>query len=184
MNKSTTTKRAIAAAFSRLLETTAFEKVTVSAIAAECGVNRQTFYYHFHDIYDLVGWMLDDETATALKKGGGNWRDSLESLLTSLRGNKRILRYRMRSADPYIMYHMLRDRLTAIIMRDQDASAKGAPAAADQQSVVVDFYVGGLVEIVITWLENDCVTTPAEMVAHVEHILTHTPSELLGTENE
>ena len=22
----------------------------------DCGVNRQTFYYHFHDIYDLIDW--------------------------------------------------------------------------------------------------------------------------------
>jgi AcrR family transcriptional regulator len=28
----------------------------VSDITEDCGVNRQTFYYHFQDIADLIEW--------------------------------------------------------------------------------------------------------------------------------
>ena len=36
-------------------------KITISNITEECGVNRQTFYYHFKDIYDLLEWIFTNE---------------------------------------------------------------------------------------------------------------------------
>ncbi len=53
-----TTKEAIAEAFLKLLDKQTIDKITVKDIVAECGVNRQTFYYHFGDIYDLMEWTL------------------------------------------------------------------------------------------------------------------------------
>ena len=57
-----TTKEAIAQAFEGLLEKRSIDKITVKDIVAECGVNRQTFYYHFRDIYDLMEWTLAKRT--------------------------------------------------------------------------------------------------------------------------
>ena len=56
MSSSAITKRAIASAFEELLEVTPLEQITVSAIAERTGINRQTFYYHFHDIHELIIW--------------------------------------------------------------------------------------------------------------------------------
>ena len=53
-----TTKEALAEAFEGLLEKRSIDKITVKDIVTECGVNRQTFYYHFRDIYDLMEWAL------------------------------------------------------------------------------------------------------------------------------
>ena len=35
-----------------------FEKISVSDICVECGINRKSFYYHFRDKYDLVNWIF------------------------------------------------------------------------------------------------------------------------------
>ena len=48
------TEQAIQAAFIRLLNERPLDKITVREIADECGINRNTFYYHYHDIYDLL----------------------------------------------------------------------------------------------------------------------------------
>ena len=45
-----TTKKAIAGALKELMEEKPISKITVGDIADRCGINRQTFYYHFHDI--------------------------------------------------------------------------------------------------------------------------------------
>lgn len=45
----TTTKMAIAFAFKELLLEKPLDKITVNDIAEKCEMNRQTFYYHFHD---------------------------------------------------------------------------------------------------------------------------------------
>lgn len=48
------TKKEIQSAFWQLLEERPFGKITVKAVVARCGVNRNTFYYHFQDLHDLL----------------------------------------------------------------------------------------------------------------------------------
>ena len=54
---STITKRALEASLKKLVKTKPLNKITVSDITDDCGINRMTFYYHFKDIYDLVEWI-------------------------------------------------------------------------------------------------------------------------------
>lgn len=53
MADSNITKRALSAAFKELLQTEAFEKISVADICDKCHMNRKSFYYHFKDKYDL-----------------------------------------------------------------------------------------------------------------------------------
>ena len=48
------TKTAIMQSFVKLLDSTPFDRITVKDIVDDCGVNRNTFYYNFEDIYALV----------------------------------------------------------------------------------------------------------------------------------
>ena len=52
------TEKALAASLKKLLEKKTLDKITVKDITDDCGVNRQTFYYHFHDVFDLVSGSL------------------------------------------------------------------------------------------------------------------------------
>ena len=38
------------------------DRVTVTDICEECGINRNTFYYYFSDIYDVLDSVLIEET--------------------------------------------------------------------------------------------------------------------------
>ena len=48
------TKRAIKASFMKLLEERPMNRITVRDIAQDCGINRNTFYYHYQDIPALL----------------------------------------------------------------------------------------------------------------------------------
>ena len=48
------TEKAIQETFIRLLSEQPLDKITVRQIAQECGISRNTFYYHYHDVYDLL----------------------------------------------------------------------------------------------------------------------------------
>lgn len=48
------TKEIIAKTFTELLDEKSMSKITVKDIVERCGVNRNTFYYHFKDIPDVV----------------------------------------------------------------------------------------------------------------------------------
>ena len=54
----TNTKLVIAQAYADLIAKKNVDKVTVKDVAEACGITRQTFYYHYQDIYDLLDvWM-------------------------------------------------------------------------------------------------------------------------------
>ena len=48
------TKKLIYYTFIDLLHTKPFDKITVRDIVEACEINRNTFYYHYTDIYDLL----------------------------------------------------------------------------------------------------------------------------------
>ncbi len=70
------TKRALEASLKKLLLKKPLDKITISDIADDCGMNRMTFYYHFQDIYDLIDWSFAEEAEKILevdyRKYGGN----------------------------------------------------------------------------------------------------------------
>lgn len=53
-------KNLIAEAAKTLLIQRHVKKLTVTDIVEECHITRQTFYYHFDDIPDLLRWMADE----------------------------------------------------------------------------------------------------------------------------
>ncbi len=61
MSESLITKKAIVAGMKELMKKKSFDKITVTDITESCGLNRQTFYYHFQDKFDLVNWIYYNE---------------------------------------------------------------------------------------------------------------------------
>jgi len=87
---SLTTKRALAESFRKLLSKRGLDKITVKDIVEDCGVNRQTFYYHFHDIYDLLEWVLKDTAEKLLSQEAdySDWTAGLESVMEFIQENR------------------------------------------------------------------------------------------------
>ena len=71
------TKRAISASLKKILCEKNLSKITVQDIADDCGINRQTFYYHFQDIYDLMEWTCIEDAEKVLKENRtyGTWQE-------------------------------------------------------------------------------------------------------------
>lgn len=60
------TKKAIMDCFLNMLKRKNIDRVTVTDICEECGINRNTFYYYFSDIYDVLDSVLIEETERIL----------------------------------------------------------------------------------------------------------------------
>ena len=48
------TEYRLAEALKDMMAEVSLDSISVTTLAKKCHVNRQTFYYHFHDIYDLL----------------------------------------------------------------------------------------------------------------------------------
>ena len=62
------TKNALALAMKELMAEMPMEKIKISDIVNRCNMNRQSFYYHFKDKYDLVNWIFYTEFVADLQK--------------------------------------------------------------------------------------------------------------------
>ena len=55
------TKILMGEALKKLIKDRPFSKITVQDIVAECNINRNTFYYHFENNYDLLSFVYEQE---------------------------------------------------------------------------------------------------------------------------
>lgn len=62
------TKLAIEKAFIKLLNERPINQITVRTIVEECGINRNSFYYHFRDIPELVNELIESTTDEVLER--------------------------------------------------------------------------------------------------------------------
>ncbi len=57
---SATTKKLIIEKTIELSKKKAFNKITINELVKACGITRNTFYYYFHDIYDVIIVFVED----------------------------------------------------------------------------------------------------------------------------
>ena len=62
------TKQAIKASFWKLLNEQPLSRISVRDIVEDCGINRNSFYYHFHDIPSLIEEIVMDEANALIQK--------------------------------------------------------------------------------------------------------------------
>ena len=82
MANSNITKKALAQSLKELGATKNLDKITVADITDHCGVNRQTFYYHFNDKYELLSWIYTQDLFIPLTADltFENWGEKLVKL--------------------------------------------------------------------------------------------------------
>lgn len=77
------TKQGLDAALRALLRSRPLDQLRVRELTEQCGLRRQSFYYHFKDVYDLFAWSVRQERALLLGRLEEclTWRQALLDLL-------------------------------------------------------------------------------------------------------
>ncbi|MBQ8082270.1 MAG: TetR/AcrR family transcriptional regulator C-terminal domain-containing protein [Clostridia bacterium] len=87
------TKSELAQGLVKLLSSKTLNNITVSDIVNASGYNRQTFYYHFHDVYELIEWIVDHyaEQNLPLAPTSGSWTKALLTVVNEMLKNKSLV---------------------------------------------------------------------------------------------
>jgi AcrR family transcriptional regulator len=88
--QSSETKLKMGEALKKLVNYKAFSKITVGDIVTECGLNRNSFYYHFENMFDLLYWTYDQEIkniVTAFQNANADYTQSFEFILSYIDQN-------------------------------------------------------------------------------------------------
>lgn len=86
MAKPELTKLFIAKTLKELMKAIPLGKIKVQDIVRACGLNRKTFYYHFHGKQSLICWIFDNEFASLVDLNHDN--TILDELAAHLYENK------------------------------------------------------------------------------------------------
>lgn len=82
------TKIALAASMKNLMNQVPMKKICIRDIVDACNMNRQSFYYHFKDKYDLVNWIYHTEFISSIDCDNLDKFEFLEKVCTYFYENR------------------------------------------------------------------------------------------------
>lgn len=168
------TREALASSLKRLMEQKPLSQISIREIIEDCGVNRQTFYYHFRDIYALAEWMFSREAAAFICR-----RSARKGYLEALRA---AIVYAQ--TDPLlkncamdVQSHDAMRRLFAAILRRDMAFAvnllsTGLSVDDSYREFLISFYSEAVASIILNWMCAGAAQEPELLVRYVDQALT------------
>ncbi len=144
-------KQTIAEAMVSMLEEKPLDKITVKDLVEGCGICRQTFYYHFQDLMDVIEWTITQTMQRTLKESlaaedaqealrafvasAVKRRDLIQKLLSSQR-REQVERIMVQAFRAYLG-EMASRRLPDLVLSPVD------------QAMLLDFYSFGIVGLLL-----------------------------------
>lgn len=166
MSESTITKKTIVLAFKNVMMRKSFDKITVQDITKECGLNRQTFYYHFEGRNDLMNWIYYNEVFLPFVEllMEDNYYDSF-LLMFKIMYNERDF---YKNVFSNLSDNSFKDYLYSILESLVESIFK-----QKKESIDVCFYAHGLFGIITTWIKKEMPFSPEELTSQITHILSN-----------
>lgn len=167
------TKRALEASLKNLLAKRPLDKITVTDITEDCGINRMTFYYHFKDIYDLVEWACLEDAKRALdeKKTYDTWQQGLLQIFEAVQENKPFILnvYRCVHREQVEKYlQPLVDQLMLDVIQEESASMM---IREEDKQFIAKIYAYIFIGVMLDWIKDDMREAPQEIVARLVKLL-------------
>lgn len=149
------TKKALAAALKKIMEVKPIDKITVKDIVEICGVNRQTFYYHFDDVYDLLEWIFEEDANDNLPSlvVYDNWKNDVIMWFKYLRDNSRFALNVYNSSNRLYMLRYIKERLKECIRSFAEIAAVGRSIERQDFEFVIEFYSETVVGLISRWMD-------------------------------
>ncbi|MGN0747173.1 MAG: TetR/AcrR family transcriptional regulator [Aristaeellaceae bacterium] len=156
---STLTRKAIMHACVRLLEERPVDKITVKDIVEACGINRNTFYYHFADLPTLISAIMQEAVERVIqeKYDGNSLWDCLEHAIHLALTHRRAVLHIYQSSNRAELERHLFQLCQSAVTRYVDKVCRDMPEVivhADDRRIVIQAYACESAGQIIHWLSG------------------------------
>ena len=156
-----------------MLHTKTLSEITITDIVSKCNVSRQTFYYHFDDIYDLIEWYFTQETEKALNEFSDidSWQTGYIRIMKWAQKNKSIILNTYKSIQrEYVeifMYRVLYQYIIKVVNKE----AENLNVTKEQCAFVAQFYTLAINAVSLEWIRTGMKDVPENIAESVNFLI-------------
>lgn len=152
------TEAVLIGTFKALMLKKPMNKITVSELVEECGINRKTFYYHFEDIRDMLRKMLRQDIEAIFSRGDLITDHDLiiNSVLDYIEQNKVILKNMLScigraELDLFLNSNVNKPIYSLVCETEQKQNLS---VGDEYKRFLADFFTRAVSGVLIDWIEN------------------------------
>lgn len=150
-----------------LLKDKILNDITVKDLTERCGISRQAFYYHFQDLYAVVGWALQQELELLSQEKD---LDSARSkVVEQMLRNRTMVLNLYRSFERSYVEHSLHKWALPIVEQKVAKQAEHYRVTKEQVTFVAELTTITLLSLVLGWLDRGM---PGRMLEHLDDLET------------
>ena len=176
------TKQLIADKFSAMARQRSVDRITVKDLVEACGISRQTFYYHFQDITDVIEWSVRRASERTLRESvtAATPREALERFIASASEHgpllMRLLSSQRREEVEQIMTDSVRGYLRELFL--VKAPKLSARTSMGDMETALDFLAFGITGILL----KNCLSGEVDAPAIADRLLRLITGEMFSPE--
>lgn len=170
---SANTKEAIAQSFKKLMEKKSFDKITISDISSEAKINRQTFYYHFQDKYELLNTIFYNDVIVKLVDGFSidDWPEKFLFMLNTLKKDSKFYKNALHTSyggefrsyllniTQELIYNLIGTLVEEKLIEDKD------------RAYISKFFAYGITGTITDWIVTGMKDSPEYITEHLKDVL-------------
>ena len=150
------TENAIKQSFMKLLEERPYSEITVKEIVQDCGINRNSFYYHFQDKPALLEIIIKESLDQIIEEypSISSLEECLMAAVRFAETYKRSILHIYRSVDRDIFERYLWQICEYGVMQYGETVLSGRKIKAEDKAVLLQYYVCECFGQVMFWMES------------------------------
>ena len=150
------TRQAIMYSLLKLLQEKSIDKITIKDICELCEINRNTFYYYYSDIYQVLEELLKFETEKSLKedqKYESFYEDFLKRYHLIIEYKKAVYNlYNSKNRDLILKY--FQDITEDFVEKYVYKEVKGKKLLPEDIKFIIDFYSSSMIGNIFRWMRK------------------------------
>lgn len=166
-------KAVIADTFTEMLDKEDIDKITVTKLIGECHISRQTFYYHFKDIMDVLEWAFRRATDELVQRSLDAEDNivALKEFAVFIRQNRTKLERLLYSQRWVEIESMLTESAAAYLAEMARNKAPDISLSYDELEIMLKFYACGMVGVLMHYMGKPHLDEE-KLIIQMEKIIT------------
>lgn len=155
-----------------LLSEKTLDEITIKEIVDGCRLNRQSFYYHFSNINDIVLYMFSNEAKNAFSiRPNEEIKKCFIRALHYIDDNRKMFNNAFGSIDINIIRQSYYSSIAKYVRDRVESVVTALPVTTNEKEFVIHFLSISVGSFIESWIYNEIKVSPEEAIDIVERLI-------------